>query len=220
MKADESMSRRNHIAPVTRRECLLKALSPFWPSCQFLQPTPGTWIKDFRLSKTSSRSFFGRAYTPQCMPACQQRWPARSTWTTRVTHSTRTSQSTWVRWSSNFLKSTYQDYCIVVSKGENKEWMIGKRFRKRWVWKIYLLRSFIFVSMAIIGAERRSHCKSFWLYCIEWNRIEKLIPQVLNRLAWIKADLKTAIATRLSKTAMIKSIKKAAPLSHRSSPPI
>ena len=67
--------------------------------------------------------------------------------------------------------------------------MISKRFRKRWVWK-------------------STYCKSFSLFCIEWNRIGKLIPQVLNRLAWIKADLKTAIATRLSKTAMIRSIKK------------
>ena len=167
MKADESMSWRNPIAPATRRECLLKALSPFWPSCQFLQPTPGTWIKDFRLYKTSSRSFFGRAYTPQCMPACQQRRPARSTWTTRVTHS---SQSTWVRWSSNFLKSTYQVSCIVVSKGENKGWMIGKRFRKRWVWKIYLLHSFIFVNMAIIWPTILLQKLLIVLYWVEQNR--------------------------------------------------
>ena len=46
------------------------------------------------------------------------------------------------------------------------------------------------------------------MFCIEWNRIVKLIPQVLNRLAWLKADLKTAIVTRLSRIAMIKFIKK------------
>ena len=127
------MSLRNPITPATWKECLHKVLSPFWPSCQFLQPLPGTWIKDFRLSKTSSRSVFGRAYTPHCTPACQRRRPARSTWATRLTQSTRTSQSTRAHWSSNFLKSTYQVSCIVVSKGGNKGWMIGKRLRKRWV---------------------------------------------------------------------------------------
>ena len=167
------MSLKNPIALATWKECLLKVLSRFWPSCQFLQPLPGTWIKDFRLSKTSSRSFFGRVYTPHSMPACQRRRPARSTWATRLTQSTRTSQSTWAHWSSNFLKSTCQVSWLVVSKRGNKGWMISKRFRKRWVWKFFHICQFgnhldddpiakAFDCFVLSGTELRNWFLRFW----------------------------------------------------------